>query len=92
MKKPMSDAERQRNRRARLANAHLKPLLVKGENGEFDPRIRIALAVQALAINQDIPISIIEKIAEMAEIVIPTEEFNKKYIRKIVINFLEQDE
>ena len=37
----MTDAERQRKRREKLKNEAMKPLLVRGENGKFDERIRI---------------------------------------------------
>lgn len=45
----LSDAERQRKRRERLKNESMKPILVRGSNGKFDERIRIALAIKKLA-------------------------------------------
>lgn len=86
----MTDAERQRRRRKKLSDDNLKPLLVVGNNGEFDPRIRIALAVKELALNNEIPSEIIEKIAKISETVMETKQFNKPFINKIILDFLRE--
>ena len=44
----MSAAERQRRRRARVREQGLKPIWVKGSNGAFDPRLRLALAIKTM--------------------------------------------
>ncbi|WP_345852572.1 hypothetical protein [Shewanella algae] len=85
----MTDAERQRKRRAKLKEQSLKPLLVRGDNGEFDERIRVALAVQELASEGLLPQEVIDMIIETATTVIETPEHStRKYIRKIVTEYL----
>lgn len=85
----MTDAERQRKRRAALKDAELKPLLVRGKDGEFDERIRTALAVQEMACNGQLSKETIEKIALTAETIFLTPEpLKRKYINKIVTVFL----
>lgn len=84
-----SDAERQRERRARLKAADQNPILVRGKNGEFDERIRIALAVKELSRENKLPDEIIELIAKQAETVFPTPEpVTRKYINKLIKKFL----
>lgn len=85
----MTDAERQRKRRANLKAAELKPLLVRGKDGEFDERIRVALAIQDMAHNGLLDKELIDKIATASETVFSTPEPSKrKYINKLVTDFL----
>lgn len=87
----MTDAERQKKRRAALKNAQQEPLLVRGKNGEFDERIRIALAIQTLAQEHKLSDEIIDLIAEASENSFPTPELSKrKFINKIVKEFLKK--
>jgi hypothetical protein len=86
---PKSDAERQRKRRAKLKSEALKPLLVRGDNGEFDERIRISKAIQKLALEGELSDEVIELIIKTCTTVIPTPERSKQlYIRKIVTEYL----
>lgn len=85
----MSDAERQRKRREKLKQESMTAIYVKGEGGEFDARIRVALAVKELANEKLLNNEVIEKIIERSELVIPTKDFlTRKYIRKIVSKYL----
>lgn len=85
----MTDAERQRKRRAKLKMESQKQLLVRGAEGEFDERIRVALAVKELATQGKLPKEVIELIVKTSETVFPTEELvNRKYINKIVSIYL----
>jgi hypothetical protein len=88
----MSDAERQRKRRAKLKAEAQKPLLVRGDGGEFDERIRIALAIQKLAREGSITKEFIDLIVETSETVFPTTELStRKYINKIVYKYLTEN-
>jgi len=85
----ISDAERQRKRRAKLKQEYKKPLFVRGDGGEFDERIRVALAVKELALEGGISEEIIELIVKKSEMVFPANELStRKYIRKIVSEYL----
>lgn len=85
----MTDAERQKKRRARLKQESMFNILVRGEGGEFDERIRVALAIQALAESGELSADIIEKIVSCSETVFPNNDLvTRKYIRKIVSDFL----
>ncbi len=86
---PMTDAERQKKRRAKLKSQSLKPLLVRGNNGEYDERIRVALAVQELSLEGDLSDDVIELIIKKSMNIIPTEEKSQQlYIRQIVTKYL----
>ncbi|MGS0695529.1 hypothetical protein [Shewanella sp. 0m-4] len=85
----MSDAERQRKRRAKLKAEAQKNLLVRGDAGEFDERIRIALSIQKLAREGKITKEFINLIAKTSETVFPTTELSTRlYINKIVSKYL----
>ena len=85
----MSDAERQRKRRAKLKAEAQKNLLVRGDGGEFDERIRIALSIQKLAKEGKITKEFINLIVETSETVFPTTELSTRlYINKIVSKYL----
>jgi len=89
----MTDVERQQRRRDRLKAEKLSPLLVKGKSGEFDPRIRVALALKELANQKELSNSMIDKIATTAMEVFPnTTIIQKKYIRKLVLDYLNTEE
>lgn len=89
----MSDAERQRKRRAKLKQMGKKVLHVRGTAGEFDERIRTALAVRELAIEGAIPKDLVKLIASRAEIVFPTEELStRKFINQIVTDYLTKED
>ena len=85
----MSDAERQRKRRAKLKSEAQKNLLVRGDGGEFDERIRVALSIQKLAREGKITKEFINLIVETSETVFPTTELSTRlYIKKIVSKYL----
>lgn len=85
----MSDAERQRRRRAKLKTESQKTLLVRGDGGEFDERIRVALAVKKLAKEGKITKECLNLIVKTSETVFPTTELStRKYINKIVNEYL----
>ena len=86
----MTPAERQRKRREKLKQEHLKPFLVRGDNGEFDERIRVAYAVEQLAKHGRLDAETISLIVETSLTVFPsTNRINQQYIRKIVTEYLE---
>lgn len=85
----MTDAERQRKRRNKLKMESQKNLLVRGKDGEFDERLRIALAVKELAANGELSSEVIELIVNKSETVFLTEDLStRKYINKIVSKYL----
>ncbi len=86
---PMSDAERQKKRRMKLKLEGLSTLHVRGKDGEFDERIRLALSVKELAEDGEIPEDLIKKILDKSEVIIPTPQLSsRKYIRKIMSKYL----
>lgn len=85
----MTDAERQRKRREELRQRDLKPILVRGKDGEYDERIRVALAVKALADGGEIPNHILIRIINAASEVFPdADNVKKRYIKKLVSDYL----
>jgi len=85
----MSDAERQRKRRAKLKDASQKQIFVRGEGGEFDERIRVALAIKELSLDGELSEEIIKLIVKKSETVLPTKDLaTRKYINKIVLKYL----
>lgn len=85
----MSPAERQRKRRAKLKEDQQKPLLVRGDGGEFDERIRVALAVKELTTEGKLSPEVIELIIQKSEVVFPSKDLStRKFIRKIVAEYL----
>ncbi|MGB2739726.1 MAG: hypothetical protein WBC60_04125 [Cognaticolwellia sp.] len=80
--------ERQRKRRAKLKLANEKPFLVRGANGEFDPRVRIFLAVKELAETGELNDEIIKLIARRAETVFPTKVIDRVFMNKEVSDYL----
>lgn len=83
----LSDAERQRKRRERLKNESMKPILVRGSNGKFDERIRIALAIKKLANQGRLSDEVIDLIVS-ASIFDDEDNLTKKYIQRIVLKYL----
>lgn len=83
----LSDAERQRKRRERLKNESMKPILVRGSNGKFDERIRIALAIKKLADQGRLSDEVIDLIVS-ASIFNDEDNLTKKYIQRIVLKYL----
>lgn len=84
----MTAAERQRKRRERLKKESMKPLLVRGKQGQFDERIQVALAVKRLAERGDLPDDVKEKIIQEASKSITERGEQIKYIQKIITEFL----
>lgn len=88
----MTDAERQRKRRAKLKAESKKLIEVRGSNGEFDERLRVALAVRELALTNQLTDDIVNLIAKTSENVFPTKDLStKKYINKLVSNYLTEE-
>ncbi|KZY43155.1 hypothetical protein A3733_18315 [Pseudoalteromonas shioyasakiensis] len=86
----MTDAERQRKRREKLKNEAMKPLLVRGENGKFDERIRIALAIKKLSDEKKLAKETIELIVSTSASVFEGDDIvTQKYIKKLVSEYLE---
>jgi hypothetical protein len=86
----MTPAERQRKRREKLKLENLKSILVRGEKGEFDERIRIAIAVQNMAREGRLDDQVIESIIDEAVRSFPAQDKIKRtYIKKILTAFLE---
>jgi len=87
-----SDAERQKKRRDKLKLDSQKPLLVRGLGGEFDERIRVALAIKELALEGEISSDLINLIAKKSETVFQTDQVStRKFINKIVLQYLTKD-
>lgn len=87
----MSDAERQQKRRLKLKQESKTNLLVQGVNGQFDERIRVALAVKELANDGVIPIEVVNLIIVKSGTVFPNEDLSTQtYIRKIVTKYLKK--
>lgn len=88
----MTDAERQRKRRAKLKAEAKKLIEVRGTNGEFDERLRVALSIRELSLTNQLPEDIIRLIAKTSEHVFPTKDLStKKYINKLVLNYLTKE-
>ena len=62
---PMSATERQRRRRARLRDQGLKPIWVKGSNGAFDPRLRLAVAIKTMIHEGDVDADLIRRLVTL---------------------------
>jgi hypothetical protein len=89
---PMTDAERQRKRRAKLKAESKKLIEVRGSGGEFDERLRVALAIRELALTNQLSDEVIRLIAKTSENVFITKEIStKKYINKLVLNYLTKE-
>jgi len=87
-----SDAERQKKRRDKLRAESQKPLFVRGVGGEFDERIRVALAIKELAMEGEISSDLIKLIAKKSETVFQTDQVStRKFINKIVLQYLTND-
>ncbi len=85
----MTDAERQRKRRAKLKAEAKKLIEVRGTNGEFDERIRVALSIRELALTNQLSDDMIKLIAKTSENVMPTKDLaTKKYINKLILEYL----
>jgi len=88
----MTDAERQRKRRAKLKAESKKFIEVKGAGGEFDERLRVALSIRELALTNQLSDEVIALITKTSEDVFPTKDsLTKKYINKIVSNYLTKE-
>tara|TARA_R110000851_G_scaffold67191_4_gene151653 strand:- start:40594 stop:40866 length:273 start_codon:yes stop_codon:yes gene_type:complete len=85
----MTDVERQRKRRAKLNDEAKKFIAVRGSDGEFDERLRVALSVRELVLTNQLPDEIIKLIVKTSENVFPTKDrLTKRYINKLVLNYL----
>ncbi|MEO1929888.1 MAG: hypothetical protein ABGX51_05915 [Gammaproteobacteria bacterium] len=85
----LSALERQRKRRAKLKQEAKKTIFVRGDGGEFDERIRVALAVRELAKSGVLTEEVINLIVKKSETVFETNDLStRKYINKIVSKYL----
>lgn len=85
----MTQAERQARRRKLLRDAEMHPIYVRGENGVFDERIRIAKAVKNLSERQLIPNDVLQLILnEAVECIPPVNFVEKKFLVKMMSEFL----
>ena len=98
---PMSGAERQRQRRARLKaereehEARLKreglhPIYVRGEDGRYDGARRVGKAIHELASKGELPMDVLGLIIDAAveQKPKPSNLIERKYIKKLVSDFL----
>lgn len=70
----------------------MKSLYVRGVNGEYDERIRVALAVKSLADKGLLSTETIELIVdESIEIMPPKDNINRSFIKKLVSNYLRKE-
>lgn len=84
--------ERQQKRREQLRVNNMKSLYVRGVNGEYDERIRVALAVKSLADKGLLSTETIELIVdESIEIMPPKDNINRSFIKKLVSNYLRKE-
>ncbi|EHP5031025.1 hypothetical protein KPM64_003623 [Vibrio cholerae] len=87
-----SASERQQKRRQELKDQHLKSIYVRGKDGEYDERIRVALAVKNLALRGELPPDIVNLIIDEAAISIPTKDrVNELFVKKLITNYLSND-
>ncbi len=84
--------ERQQKRREQLRVNNMKSLYVRGVNGEYDERIRVALAVKSLADKGLLSAQTIELIIdESIEIMPPKDKINRSFIKKLIANYLRKE-
>lgn len=84
-----SNAERQREFRERQAAKGLKPFYVKGDNGYFDARLRVAAGVQMLANEGKILPDLRAEIIDAAlQAMPPRNLIDDQFIRKEIAEFL----
>jgi hypothetical protein len=84
--------ERQQKRRQELKEQHLKTIYVRGKDGEYDERIRVALAVKNLASRGSLPQDVIDLIIDEAAMSIPTKDrVNELFIKKLISSYLSND-
>ena len=87
-----TDAERQRKRRAKLKAEAKKLIEVRGSNGEFDERLRVALSIRKLALTNQLSDDVVKLIVKTSEDVFPTKDLStKKYINKLVLDYLTKE-
>ncbi|MCR9857268.1 hypothetical protein [Vibrio parahaemolyticus] len=83
--------ERQQKRRNDLKAQNMKAMYVRGTNGEYDERIRVALAVKKLAdegrLSEDVLNLIIEEAVNVIE---PIDRVNRLYIQKMMARYLKE--
>ena len=87
-----TNAERQRTYRQRQANRGLFSMVIKGKNGYFDERIRVAAGIKDMAAQGLFSEELIERITEYAiNSIPPTNLIDERYIRLQITNFLKGD-
>lgn len=85
----LSNAERQRLFRIRQAHRGVSTIKVKGEGGYFDERIRIGLAIRAMAIDGIVDKKFIQMLLDYAiEAIPPKDLVDERYIRAELENYL----
>jgi hypothetical protein len=88
-----TNAERQRTYRQRQANRGLFSMVIKGKNGYFDERIRIASGIKDMASQGLFSEKLIERIIEYSVNSIPPANLiDARYIRLQLTNFLKGDD
>ena len=91
--KAMSAAERQKKRRFFLRECNLKPIYVKGKNGEFDARVRVGLAIERLSKQGKLPEIVLQLLISTAvEVIPPKNNVDRSFVKKIIGEFLEKDD
>lgn len=79
----LTNAERQRRFRAKQAQKNLFDMKVKGEGGYFDERIRIAIAIKAMAEDGRIGQDFINELLDYSVSAIPPKDLvDERFIRK----------
>lgn len=85
----LSNAERQRLYRERQRHKNLYTIKVKGEDGYFDERIRIAIAIKIMAQEGLLNETIIQRIiANSIEAIPPKDLVDQQFIRQELENYL----
>ena len=88
----MTDKERQQKRRKKLKQEGKKQVYVRGVDGEYDERIRIAKGVKALANKGLLSEDIINHIIKASiETMPPNDNVNKIYITKLLKEYLKKE-
>ncbi len=85
----LSNAERQRLYRERQRHKNLYTIKVKGEDGYFDERIRIAIAIKTMAQEGLLNETIIQRIiAHSIDAIPPKDLVDQQFIRQELENYL----
>lgn len=88
-----SNVERQKEFRKRLADRGLRQLYVRGENGYYDARVRLAAGLGALAAAGELPRALRDALVERALAAMPPRDpIDERYLKGELERFLAGEE